>query len=183
MSVDKEYIDEQIAKLGDFDQYFTKKEIKYLPELINDGENILAMTSGFLDGNTWLIVVTDRRLLFLDKGMIYGLKQVEMPLDKISGISHKIGMLMGQISVMTSGGTQKIENILKTDVPKIARIISDLTSRENKTSTKVAPSISSNNSEDDFISKLERLAKLKEQGILTEEEFFSQKARILSVEG
>ena len=33
---------------------------------------------------------------------------------------------------------------------------------------------------DDVISKLERLAKLKEQGILTEEEFLVQKAKILA---
>ena len=33
---------------------------------------------------------------------------------------------------------------------------------------------------DDFISKLERLAKLKEQGILTEEEFQAQKMKILN---
>jgi hypothetical protein len=33
---------------------------------------------------------------------------------------------------------------------------------------------------DDFISKLERLAALKAQGILTDEEFLEQKAKILS---
>ena len=60
--------------MGD-DQFFTKKELKHLPEILREGEQLLAFTSGIMDGNTWLISLTDRRIIFLDKGMIWGLKQ------------------------------------------------------------------------------------------------------------
>ena len=63
----KEY--DRIAKeIGD-DNFFTKKELNYLPEALADGEQVLAFTFGFLDGNTWLLTLTDRRLIFLDKGI------------------------------------------------------------------------------------------------------------------
>ncbi len=34
MAVDKSVVDEQIAALGDFDQWFTKKERNYLHEVM-----------------------------------------------------------------------------------------------------------------------------------------------------
>jgi len=176
MAVDKKIVDEQIKKLGDFDQWFTKKEIRYLPEILDEDEEIKAMTSGVHEGNTWLIVVTTRRLLFLDKGMIYGLKQMEMPLAQITSVSHKTGLMFGEIEVDTAGGKKKIETISKKDVPKVAKIISDLIKELNNKSN------STNNTDKqlDIVSQLEKLAELKEKGILTEEEFIAQKNKLLN---
>lgn len=106
MPVDKRIVDQQIANLGDFDKWFTKKERNYLHQVMTPGETIYAMTSGLLDGNTWLITVTDKRVLFLDKGMIYGLTQMDLPLAHISAVSHTTGILFGKIEVSTSGGSK-----------------------------------------------------------------------------
>ena len=62
----------------------TKKEVKELPNIIQDDEVITYATSGMLNGNTWLVISTNKRLIFLDKGMIFGLKQIEIPLGKIN---------------------------------------------------------------------------------------------------
>jgi hypothetical protein len=176
MAVDKSIVDDQIAKLGDFDRWFTKKERNYLHEVMSPGETIQAMTSGYLDGNTWLVTVTDKRVLFIDKGLIYGLNQMELPLSQIRSISHKTGIIFGKIEVSTGGGTKIIDNIEKSDVKKIAQIISDLINKPKEINTAQAQ-VKSN---DDVVSRLERLAALKNQGILTEDEFREQKARILS---
>ncbi len=174
MAVDKRVVDEQIKNLGDFYQWFTKKEIKYLPEVLDEGEEIKAMTSGVHEGNTWLIVVTTRRVLFLDKGMIYGLKQMEMPLAQITSVSHKTGIMFGEIEIDTAGGKKKIETISKKDVTKVAAIISDLVKHVHS-----SPSVPQQTQQIDIASQLEKLAELKEKGILTEEEFLSQKAKLL----
>lgn len=175
MAVEKEVVDQQIAALGDFDRWFTKKERNHLHEFINPGERILAMTSGVLDGNTWLITVTNQRLLFLDKGMVYGLKQMEMPLTQISAISHKVGLVFGNIQVSTAGGTKKIDMIRKQDVPKVAQIISDLVNEVQMRGTATAVE----DPGQDVMSQLERLAALKEKGILTDDEFEAQKRKLL----
>lgn len=85
----------RIAKeIGD-DQFFTKRELSHLPKILGDGEQVLAFTSGLMDGNTWLITLTDRRIIFLDKGLIYGLKQVTIDLDKINAVSGRPGFCLG----------------------------------------------------------------------------------------
>ncbi len=57
------------------------------------------VTSGLYNNNTYLIVCTDLRLLFLDKGMIYGLKFHEFPFEKINSVSYKKGLLFGEIII------------------------------------------------------------------------------------
>ena len=60
MALDKKVVDEQIKKLGDFNRWFTEKEINYLPWVLDEGEEVKAMTSGVHKGNAWLMVVTTR---------------------------------------------------------------------------------------------------------------------------
>ncbi len=172
MAVDKKIIDEQLANLGDFDRWFTKKEIKYLPEVIDEGEEIKAVTSGLHEGNTWLIVVTNRRVIFLDKGFFYGLKQMEMPIEQITSVSHKLGIIFGSIEIQTAGGKKLIEDIDKKDVAKVASTISRLLRNLKESNNSSVPGV-------DVVSQLEKLAKLKEKGILTEEEFQREKRKLL----
>ncbi|MCS4448526.1 PH domain-containing protein [Clostridium botulinum] len=75
-------IQQQMKEVNVTDTFGTKKEIKFLPEVLREDEEIKYMTSGFLDGNTWLVTCTNKRVIFLDKGMIFGLKQKEIPLEK-----------------------------------------------------------------------------------------------------
>ncbi len=65
-----------------------KKEIKELSNILQENEIIMYGTRGSYDGGVWLITCTDKRILFLDKGMIK-LKQVEIPIDKINSVSFK----------------------------------------------------------------------------------------------
>lgn len=97
-------------------QFLTKKELQYLPEIIQNGESILAFASGFMDNNSWLIVLTDRRIIFLDKGFLYGLKQTVIPLNRINAISGTTGILLGKIIITDGAGSRKISNVPKQTV-------------------------------------------------------------------
>lgn len=175
---DPDSVENQLKALGDFHQWFTRKEIQHLPAVLSNGEKIKALTSGLYQGNSWLITVTDQRLLFLDKGMVFGLKQVELPLRQISAMSHKTGLLFGEIHIATGGGKSVIQSIPKGEVAKIAAIISALVRGvhevKSPASTAAAPP------QIDVASQLERLAALMEKGLLTPEEFAAQKAKLLS---
>lgn len=177
MPQDKAKVQEQVKSLGEFNKFGTRKEIKHLREVLDADEKILGMTSGFYDGNTWLVTVTDKRLLFLDKGMIYGLKQVDIHFDQVSAVAHKTGLLLGEIMVTTGGGLVKVEKISKQDVPRVATLIKDRIAalREAGRPSAAAPA-----GDDDVVSKLERLAKLRDSGVLTEEEFQQQKQALLN---
>jgi hypothetical protein len=125
-TADPDSVENQLKALGDFHQWFTRKEILHLPAVLSKGEKIKALTSGLYQGNTWLITVTDQRLLFLDKGMVFGLKQVELPLRQISALSHKTGLMYGEIHIATGGGNSVIQSIPKGEVAKVASVISAL---------------------------------------------------------
>ena len=51
----------QIAAIPNPYIFWTQKEIRALPEILDNNEKIKALTSGMLNGKTWLSVCTDRR--------------------------------------------------------------------------------------------------------------------------
>ena len=110
----KEY--RRIAQTTGDDRFFTKKELYHLPKILMDEEQVLAFSSGLMDGNTWLIALTDKRVVFLDKGLLFGTRQTSVPIDKISAVSGKTGVLFGKITIHAGGGEMTITNVLKHTV-------------------------------------------------------------------
>ena len=172
-------IQKQIKMLGQVDTFGTKKEIKYLPEILADDESVLYLTSGLMDGNTWLIVCTEKRIIFLDKGMIYGLKQREIPLEKINSIEQKTGMVFGSIGIWDGASRMEIRNVMKKTVKPFVETVNR--AREALKNAEGGKQQVSKNSGGDVVSQLERLAKLREQGVLTDDEFRAQKNKILNM--
>lgn len=158
------------------DTFGTKKEVKYLPEALYDNEVIKYLTSGLLDNTTWLLVCTNLRILAIDKGMVFGLKQQEIPLEKISSVSFKKKLMFAEVEVVTSSSKIKIEQLYKEHVENFVRAINS--ARENprnpQVNTTQAP-------QEDVVSQIEKLAKLRENGILTEEEFTAKKKQLLGI--
>ena len=116
----------QIDAIGETDTFGTKKEIRYLPEVLDSDERIVGLTSGVLQGTTWLIVCTDRRVIFLDKGFLYGLKQTEIPLDSISSVTHETGLMFGRITVLGAGlSGMTIKQISKASTRKFAKTVQE----------------------------------------------------------
>ncbi|MFK0666612.1 PH domain-containing protein [Aeromonas salmonicida] len=167
------------AEVGD-DMFFTKKELNHLPEILLNGERVISFTSGLMDGNTWLITLTDKRVIFLDKGILFGLKQAIIDLDKVNAVSGETGLLLGSISIQDGATTRTIKNVQKKTVVNFTNKIRDAI--EARKVNSVTHSNSMRPTEDfDLITQLERLASLKEKGVLTQDEFDQQKAKLLNV--
>lgn len=103
------------AELGD-DRFFTSKELDVLPKILAPREQVLSFSSGLMEGNTWLIVLTDLRVIFLDKGLIFGLKQTSMQLENIVTIDGETGLMFGTIRMSTAVGPHEIRNVWKRTV-------------------------------------------------------------------
>lgn len=175
MAVHRKVVEQQLEALGDFHRFFTSKEIRALPEILADGEIVNGITSGFFEAKTWIIVLTNIRMLFLDKGLLYGMKQVDMPLSKISSIAQKTGLFFGEIEVSTSSGSKKISSIPKKNVLKISSILAGLI---HGGPTKAPPMVAAT----DLASQIEKLDGLRQKGALTDEEFRLSKARLLDLD-
>lgn len=160
-------------EMGDA-QFFTKKELNHLPAILAPGEQVLAFTSGIMEANTWLISLTDRRIIFLDKGFFYGLKQTTIDLDKINSITGETGLIFGEIKIEDGAKEREIRNVWKKTVVAFTNKTRDAI-EQRRHPHRPAPVAA-----DDVVSKLERLATLKDKGVLTQAEFEQQKARILA---
>jgi hypothetical protein len=162
-----------IAKeIGD-DQFFTKKELHHLPSVLSEGEQVLAFTSGVMAGNTWLITLTDRRVIFLDKGMIYGLKQASIDLDKVNAVTGRTGLFLGSIIIEDGASSREIRNVWKRTVVAFTNKMRDaMEARKVRQGGATQPL--------DIATQLEKLANLRDRRILTEAEFTTQKQKLLN---
>lgn len=195
----------QIDKLPSEGRYIfgTRKEIKSLPEVLENNEPIRAITSGIVQNNTWLLVCTDRRIIFLDRGWLYGLKQIQMPLNRINSIDHEIGMAMGSISIWDGATRMTVSNILRNKVHYFVKVAKQSMEEYNyrvaqhqqqqmqqqmqaqqqaAPQSAPAPQLTPEQQAQrmsQMSEHLEKLAALRDKGILTEEEFQAQKAKML----
>ena len=173
-------IEEQIKACESPYIFWTRKEIRALPELLLEGEIIHALTSGLMDGNTWLAVCTNRRLFFIDRGMVYGIRQVQVPLERIQSIDHESKLLFGSIKVFDGSTSFLLRWVLKSSILPFIRATQKaiLDYKQNlltrPQSAANAPTMGTTADE------LEKLAGLLEKGLLTHEEFQEQKKKLLS---
>lgn len=166
-------IKQQLLNSGSFDFFGVKKELLYLPKVVNsDNEKISYLCSGMLDSHTWLIVCTNQRIIFLNKNMIYGMQQQNIPLEAINAITFSQKLLLGSISITNGATVTIIDSINKMAAPIMASKIQNAVRNFKNNS-----SISSDTDLDD----LRKLKSLLDDGIITQEEFDSKKKQILDL--
>ena len=172
----------QIKSIDGISKFLGFKEIKELPNILWENENIENMISGTYNNGSGILVATNSRLIFVDKGLIFGLKVEDFPLDKITSIQYSTGILLGKLTIFASGNKAIIDNVDKVQVRVFGDFVRNKISAESSEEP-VKTDFSANENvqnQDDIVSKLERLAKLKEQGVLTEEEFLELKKKLLA---
>jgi hypothetical protein len=168
----------QIANLPHKYIFYTKKEIRHLPKILGDDEAILALTSGYRDGKTWLAVCTNRRLLLINSGMFFGLRIVQMNLDRIQSMDSSHVIFFGTIRFWDGASSVEINLVLKQSIEPFMTTTQqaiDLYKRDLAYGmanhvVKGGPKLTD---------ELERLSRMKAAGMLSEEEFNSAKAKLL----
>ena len=128
MPVSKEVVREQLRKIGPYHKWFTGKERRALPKIIDEGEVIEFLTSGY-DGkkNTVLVVATNRRFMVLDSGIVYGSDDRIFPYGKINSIRGERGFFFGRLRISTagvSGDDVVISWVRKTDIARMISTVS-----------------------------------------------------------
>lgn len=79
---DREELKNELMALGiNGGKFSHRPEVKELPEILDNDEHVLALTRGSYDDRTWIMAATDKRILFMDKVMFVGVKQLEIRLD------------------------------------------------------------------------------------------------------
>lgn len=154
------------------------KEIPELVTFLHPDETILRITPTLLtDGvRKGIFIATNTRCFFLYKGGFFNEIFFELILyDKISNV--EFNMSIGQLIIYTVSKKIEFQGIIKEEL----RDLCDFISSQARKKSEPAAAPASANTGNDMIAQLERLAHLKEQGAITEEEFTVAKKKLLGM--
>lgn len=175
---------DQLHACGFGDAFMTGRELKQLPDLIQDDETIKFATSGNYDAtaSSVLIVVTDKRVLLENKKLFFGSQNTEIPLTQINDISYNSGMMFASLTLISGSKEHKMSIIEKKYIEKLVQTVrveaENAKKREHQESSDNNPSTGNI---DDEIEQLKKLKSLVDEGIITEEEFIAKKKKVLDI--
>ena len=168
-------IDQALRRIGGINRFLRRREINELPSVLWEDELPEMVVTGLYNDSKGILVATNQRLLFLDKGFM-SFKMEDFSYDKITSIESKTGMLEGEITIYASGNKEEIKSIPKDLTRPFADFLGAKVSRSSKPSL---PSSETSSPSVSIADELEKFAALRDRGILSEAEFAEQKARLL----
>ncbi|MFP3831628.1 PH domain-containing protein [Chryseobacterium sp. SIMBA_028] len=166
-------IKEELEQLDINPTFFARKEIRELPNILSEEEKIVYLVEGRNKITTHhiILVATDRRLIFVDKEFMYGLKVEDFSYSKVSSIQYETELMLASIDIHVSDDIVEIDGVGKYDAELFCEKVRDFMSRPEE--------YFQNKSEPSTLDQLEQLGRLKGNGVLSEEEFNEQKKKLL----
>ena len=160
----------------------SKREIKELPKILWEDELPEQIVTGYYNDKSGLLVATDRRMIFLDKGFLGQLKVEDFWYDNISSMESTRGIVWGSITVYSSGNKAVIDKVPKKEIDDfVTAQRNKLATRSRPRTTPVSPTapVRPSSSSHSPLDNLAKLNELYQQGVLTDEEYAKSKERIL----
>lgn len=151
---------------------FGKWEVKALPEVLRDGELPEGLASGFYEDSIGVVVATNQRVIFINKGLFGALKTADFEYGNITSVVASSGLIFGEIRIHVAGNVDRIDKLTGSEATKLA----DLIRGKIRQHSSGIPSFTAPMSIADEIAKF---AKLRDDGLITDSEFDAQKARLL----
>ncbi len=171
------------------DNFGTKKELSVLPSYLEKGEVVFALTSGVImqsetsnafdfGANTWLVVLTSDRFLFIDHAMLTSSVDTQsIRHNRVQAVSSSQGWMLGKISIDLGSRLLVVDNCDKATVAVIADLANKWLKELDENKSQISTSSPLKESPCD---KLEKLTKLHSLGVFTDSEFKTAKLRILA---
>ena len=164
--------DDLLESLSSFQKLKAMPEIAILKDHLLDDEQVLELTTSSFEGRVWLVALTRFRFLFLDKGIFTRLQTKEILLDSIADSSTESGLLSGSLFLKTTAGTcHELTNIQNDDLRRISITLSTIRCSISNEEASA--------NDQQLVPHLERLAALYADGLLSENEFFLAKKKLI----
>jgi hypothetical protein len=131
MPIDRGALDEQLQSLGEGSRWWEHRELRDLPKVLRADEHVLAIARGKVGRvrwvrRSWLLLVTDRRVLCLRSSGHASWRQLEIGMEQISRVSLRIGLFRGR--VLIGAGAEKLRLLApRTEAYKLYAAASSLT--------------------------------------------------------
>jgi hypothetical protein len=172
--IDDRGLNEAKERLGKPGRVFGMLELRALTYLLRGDEQVIALGTGQFDRRTGMVCLTTARLLFVDKGLLtVSLNQDEYPLPTIQAVSTKRSFAGETLVITSAGAVSEITHLGHGQAEELVRQIHNLKRQPPPISAPAAVSA------EDPTEMLKKLASLRDEGILSEEEFAAKKREIL----
>jgi transitional endoplasmic reticulum ATPase len=84
-------------------------ELRELPKLLQPGEDVVSLVQGWYRGRPGVLVATSERLLFLDKGWLFGLHYEQFEYGQLTAVQYDGGLVWARITILGPGASAEIE--------------------------------------------------------------------------
>ena len=115
-----------MREFTDDDLLTVRKQLSHLPDMLMENEQVLVFCYGFMDWKNGLVVLTDRRIMFLFKGILSS-KLTSIPISRINSLSGETGMVLGKIIINEGSSSITIKNVQKKAVHYFVNKFQELT--------------------------------------------------------
>jgi hypothetical protein len=158
-----------------------KKNLRLVEEHLQEGEGIIASIYGVYEFELMgsdtvrnaILVATDRRIVFFAKKMM-GYDLESFPFENISSIEKSKGIMGHSVAFYASGNKVKMKWINQGDIKEFTEYVNSMLGYQHNLTT-----AQNTDSPVDIPDQIKKLADLKDQGILTEEEYDLKKKELL----
>ena len=148
--------------------------------VLKKDEEVLDVVTGFIGEmmgkgkdrqHNGVLVCTNQRVVFYSKGLFSEVNR-SIPIDKVSSIDLDKGLILRSITIHTSNDEINIKSGLKIEeLQKFQHTLEELRDSKNSNTT--------SSQEYDPITKIKKLPELKDQGIISDEEFEQKKKELM----
>lgn len=154
--------------------FFNSGRYKYLAHTLNDtienDEEIKIVCSGICNNKKMEILCTNKRILMVNTGIVPQRKEIRI--DKVDSLQLTSKVLSTALHITTTGTDYIIENL--TNCQEFMNIVNKEMNNYKSFNIEVNKTV-----EKDITDKIEKLAELYKDGILTEYEFETKKMELL----
>lgn len=156
----------------------TKRELRVLQEHLDANEVVVCMAGGRRGGQSGLLVLTDRRYMFIWQGLLRHSYE-SIPLDLISGVGVKTGMVFASIRTQGAQSMEEIEQVDKADASVLTQALRDRLNQRSHSQLARSDAAGSQSDALNPMAKIKQLKELLDGGAISQAEFEEKKADLL----
>lgn len=170
---------QQIEALPNGPSYVSVAGPKELARIMDPDEHLYAVVDGYYgkEEECGLFFATEKRVIYIHKGVFWGVHVESFYYDHISSIQYETGFYYGNVTIYMDNHTARLKTVPGEDeegfVEKVHQLMAVFREKQSPSSPESASSM---------LSALERLAALHASGALTDEEFTAAKRKLLDMD-
>lgn len=159
------------------------KEVPIVAELIFPNDRIWDVGFGMYEDHNGLVVVTESRILFGGRkaASLLGHAKTEVfEMNRVTSVQVNSSAVLSTLVIVVSGAKGEIKSMPTADCRRIADVVRQRLS-VSSTPPQVMPEPSPPVTANAFVDEITRLATMRQQGLLTDDEFKAAKAKLLGM--